>query len=71
MQVDWTFFRAKFYRSIELLNFLGNGSFNKMFRITIVSSIEVIVFNSSCNFSGEQTDRALWEKVEIKLVFHF
>jgi len=36
MQVDWTFFRTKFYRVIELLNFLENGSFNNVFRITIV-----------------------------------
>jgi len=35
------------------------------------SSIEVIVSNSSCNFSGEQIDRALWVRIEIKLSFLF
>jgi len=29
------------------------------------------VSNSSCNFSGEQIDRALWVRVEIQLVFCF
>jgi len=58
MQVDWTFFRAKLYRSIELLNFLGYKSFNNVFRITLFNNIEVIVIVASCNFSGEQIDRA-------------